>query len=300
MQVTARSTDSGVSGKSETERLRHNGSDVVLTAYLSGAARPARLMIPISDENPTLHKPYMTWALLGAMFAVWLVVEGAGLDPLRLAASICDYGMVPGELTHRARLGLAVPIARGMACVVDDNAINALTPFTSMFLHGGWGHILGNALFFWVFGNNIEDSMGPGRFFIFYVVCGLAAAATHILVQPASPVPTVGASGAISGILGAYLVLYPRVRVNMLFIFIFIIRVFPVPAWLVLIWWFALQVITGLPELSTVRPEVSSGVAVWAHVGGFVAGVLLIKLFENRRLVAERTAIGHAMPRSWR
>src|SRR6185503_3067281 len=156
--------------------------------------------------------------------------------------------------------------------------------------HGGWGHILGNALFCWVFGNNIEDSMGGPRFIVFYLICGLAAAATHILVQPGSPVPTVGASGAISGILGAYLVLYPRVRVNMLFIFVFLIRVIPVPAWLVLLWWFALQVITGLPELSPVRPEVSGGVAVWAHVGGFVAGVLLIKLFEKPRLVAERTS----------
>ena len=251
-------------------------------------------MIPISDENPTLHTPFMTWALLATMFGVWLLVEGAGFDPYRLAVSICDYGMVPGELTHRARLGLAVPIARDLACVVDDSAINKFTPFTSMFLHGGWGHILGNALFFWVFGNNIEDSMGPGRFTAFYLICGLAAAATHILVQPASPVPTVGASGAISGILGAYLVLYPRVRVNMLFIFIFIIRVIPVPAWLVLLWWFAVQVITGLPELSSVRPDVSGGVAVWAHVGGFVAGVALIKIFEKPRLVAERSAIRRA------
>ena len=248
-------------------------------------------MIPISDENPTLHTPYMTWLLLGTTFAVWLVVQRAGLDPYQLAASICDFGMVPGELTHRAPLGLAVPISRNLNCVVDNSPINVFTPLTSMFLHGGWGHILGNALFFWVFGNNIEDSMGPGRFLVFYIICGLAAAATHILVQPASPVPTVGASGAISGVLGAYLVLYPRVRVNMLFIFIFIIRVIPVPAWLVLLWWFAVQVITGLPELSTVRPEVSSGVAVWAHVGGFIAGVLLIKPFENRGLVAERDAI---------
>jgi membrane associated rhomboid family serine protease len=248
-------------------------------------------MIPISDENPTLHKPIMTWVLLGTMFAVWLTVQNAGLDPYRLAVSICEYGMVPGELTHRAPLGLAVPIARGLDCVVDNSPINKFTPLTSMFLHGGWGHILGNALFFWVFGNNIEDSMGPGRFLSFYLICGLAAAATHVLLQQSSPVPTVGASGAISGVLGAYLVLYPRVRVNMLFIFIFIIRVIPVPAWLVLIWWFAVQVLTGLPELSPVRPEVSGGVAVWAHVGGFIAGVLLIKVFENRGLVAERDAI---------
>src|SRR5262249_15223342 len=168
-------------------------------------------MIPISDENPTLHTPIMTWLLLAAMFAVWIVVQGAGFDAYRLAASVCNYGMVPGELTHRAALGTSVPIGQGLACVVDNSPINIWTPLTSMFLHGGWGHILGNALFFWVFGNNIEDSMGPVRFLAFYLICGLAAAACHILVQPASPVPTVGASGAISGILGAYLVLYPRV-----------------------------------------------------------------------------------------
>jgi len=245
-------------------------------------------MIPISDENPTLNTPVMTWALLGTMFAVWLTVQGAGFNELQLASSICNYGMIPGELTHRAALGTGVPIAPHLSCVVDNDPINKFTPLTSMFLHGGWGHILGNALFFWVFGNNIEDSMGSVRFLAFYLICGLAAAATHVLMQPASPVPTVGASGAISGVLGAYLVLYPRVRVNMLFIFIIIIRVIPVPAWLVLIWWFAVQLITALPQLSQVSPDVSSGVAVWAHVGGFITGALLIKVFEKPRLVAER------------
>ena len=251
-------------------------------------------MIPLSDENATLHKPVMTWALLGAMFAVWIVAQGGGFDELRLATSICDWGMVPGELTHRARLGTGVPIAPHLACIVDNSPINKFTPLTSMFLHGGWMHILGNALFFWVFGNNIEDSMGPARFLAFYLVCGFAAAGAHIFMQPASPVPTVGASGAISGILGAYLVLYPRVRVNMLFWFIFIIRIIPVPAWLVLIWWFFVQVISGLPQLTQVNRDVSSGVAVWAHVGGFIAGVLLIKLFEKRALVSERDAIRRA------
>ena len=251
-------------------------------------------MIPISDENPTLRTPYMTWLLLGAMFAVWLVVQGAGLDALRLGASVCNYGLVPGELTHRAALGMAVPIGPGLACVVDAEPINVLTPLTSMFLHGSWGHILGNALFFWVFGNNVEDSMTRGRFLVFYLVCGLAAAAVHVLVSPTSPVPTVGASGAISGILGAYLVLYPRVRVNMLFIFIIFFKIIPIPAWLVLIWWFAVQVITGLPELSPMRPDVSGGVAVWAHVGGFVAGMALIRFFESEPRVLERTAIRHA------
>lgn len=256
-------------------------------------------MIPLSDDLPTLRTPWMTWLILGVMFAVWLLVERAGFDARALAATVCDYGMVPGEITHRAPLGAAVPIGPGMACVVDNYAINYLTPITSMFIHGSWGHILGNALFFWVFGNNVEDSMGHGRFLAFYLICGLAAAAAQIAVNPGSPVPTVGASGAISGIMGAYLVLYPRARINMLFIFVIFFKVIPVPAWLVLLWWFALQLITGLPELMQVNPEVSGGVAVWAHVGGFLAGVLLIKVFADPRLVAaHRMAHGTRYGRS--
>jgi membrane associated rhomboid family serine protease len=243
------------------------------------------MIFPISDDNPTLRTPIMTWLILGAMFAVWFTVQGGGIDPVALASSVCNYGMVPGELTHRAPLGLGVPIGAGLECQIDNSPINVLTPLTSMFLHGGWGHILGNALFFWVFGNNIEDSMGPGRFLSFYLLCGLIAAAAHVLAQPDSPVPTVGASGAISGVLGAYLVLYPRVRVNTL-IFFFIVSL---PAWLVLIWWFGVQVMTAY--LTPLRADVSSGVAVWAHIGGFVGGMILIKVFENPRLVAERNAI---------
>src|SRR5215216_5187200 len=179
-------------------------------------------MIPISDENPTLHTPVATWVILGLMFAAWFVVEGAGFNAFRLAFSVGNYGMVPGELTGRAELGEGVPLGSGLACVVDAQAINWLTPVTSMFLHGGWMHLLGNALFFWVFGNNIEDSMGAGRFIVFYLVCGVIAAVTHIIMDPSSAIPTVGASGAIAGILGAYLVLYPKVRVNMLFFFVII------------------------------------------------------------------------------
>lgn len=252
-------------------------------------------MIPLSDENPTLRRPVMTWVLLAAIVIVWIVFQGAGLDEYRLAASVCNLGLVPGELTKQAAVGFSLPIGRNVACVIDREPINALTPLTSMFLHGSWGHLLGNGLFLWVFGNNIEDSMGPGRFLVFYLLCGLAAAGVHILVDPASPVPTVGASGAISGILGAYLVLYPKARVNMLFFFVIIIRVIPLPAWLVLVWWFAIQVIQGLPQLNELRPEVSGGVAVWAHVGGFVAGVLLVKLFENKALVEERKTVHDAL-----
>ncbi|HVX39530.1 MAG TPA: rhomboid family intramembrane serine protease [Gemmatimonadaceae bacterium] len=248
-------------------------------------------MIPLSDENPTLHTPIMTWLLLGTMFAVWLVVQGGGFDQVQLATSICNLGMIPGEITHRAPVGSFVPLTSNLVCAVDRDRINILTPIISIFLHGGWSHILGNAIFFWVFGNNIEDSMGPGRFLVFFLLCGVIAAATHILILPDSPVPTVGASGAISGIMGAYLVLYPKVKVNMLFIFIIFFKVFAIPAWIVLIYWFGLQVLSGLPELSSVRPDVSSGVAVWAHIGGFIAGMVLIKLFENPRLVAQRTAI---------
>ena len=243
------------------------------------------MIFPLSDENPTLHTPVMTWLILGAMFAVWFTVQGGGLDAYSLAASVCDYGMVPGELTHRAPLGLTIPMCPDLGCSIDNSPINILTPLLSIFQHGGWGHILGNALFFWVFGNNIEDSMGPGRFLSFYLLCGLVAAATHVLVLPASPVPTVGASGAISGVLGAYLVLYPRVRVHTLIMF-FIVSL---PAWLILIWWFGVQVITAY--LTPLRPDVSSGVAVWAHIGGFVSGMILIKVFQNPRLVAQRNAI---------
>lgn len=230
----------------------------------------------------------MTYLILIGMFGTWIFVQGAGFDQPALFASVCNLGMVPGELTHMAPIGTAVPLARNLACVVDNERINILTPVISMFLHGGWGHLLGNALFFWVFGNNIEDSLGHMRFLFFYLICGLAAAAAHVLAQPASPLPTVGASGAISGILGGYLVLYPRVRVRMLFIFIVFFKVIPIPAWMVLIWWFFWQLVSALPELRN-GADLTGGVAVWAHVGGFVVGVLLVKLFENRRLVVRRS-----------
>jgi membrane associated rhomboid family serine protease len=251
-------------------------------------------MIPISDENPVLRTPIVTYALLLALFGIWVFYQGAGFDLETMAASVCNLGLVPAELTGERPVGTAVPIAPGLVCVVDDYAINVFTPITSMFLHGGWGHLLSNSLFLWVFGNNVEDSMGRVRFLVFYLLCGLAAAAVHVLVNPASPVPTVGASGAISGVLGAYLVLYPRVHVKMLVILLVFITVVRVPAYVVLLLWFGYQVLSGLPELMAVRTEVSGGVAVWAHVGGFLAGALLVKLFENEELVRARIAMGHA------
>lgn len=253
-------------------------------------------MIPISDDNPTLRTPVVTYALLLTLLVVFVVVQGAGglLGPngtYRLLASVCDYGMVPAELLHTQPVGLAVPMAPGLACLVDDARINILTPLTSMFLHGSWAHLLGNSLYLWVFGNNVEDSMGRRRFLLFYVLCGLAAAATHVFVEQRSPVPTVGASGAIAGVLGGYLLLYPRVRVRTFFPPFFL---FHVPAWFVLVFWFAGQVLLGQAALSPMRPDASSGVAVWAHIGGFVTGVILVRLFEDRGRVRRRTMTGDA------
>ncbi len=248
-------------------------------------------MIPIGDDNPTVRVPVATIFVIVAMFSSWVLVQGAGFDGKLLATSVCNLGLVPGELTGLAPLGSGVAISTDLACVVDDQAINILTPLLSMFLHGGWTHLLGNALFLWVFGNNVEDAMGRTRFLVFYVLCGVAAAAAHVAVDPRSPIPTVGASGAISGIMGAYLVLFPRVRVRMLFIFIVFFKVFRFPAWLVLLYWFGLQILVGLPDLLTPSPELAGGVAVWAHLGGFVAGMLLAKVFENPLLVQRRRAV---------
>lgn len=251
-------------------------------------------MIPISDDNPTLRAPLMVYAILAVTIGVWVLVQGAGLDPFRLAASVCDLGFVPGEITHLAPLDFRVPLGPGLDCAIDDQRINIYTPLISIFLHGGWAHLLGNLLFFWVFGNNVEDSMGRMRFLVFYLVCGLAAAAAHLLIDPRSPVPTVGASGAISGILGAYLVLYPKVRIKLLIPIIIIPYFVKVRAWLVLLWWFLWQVIAGLPQLMSLRPEVSGGVAVWAHIGGFMCGALLVKFFEDEELVRQRSRIAAA------
>ncbi|MFN0097324.1 MAG: rhomboid family intramembrane serine protease [Gemmatimonadaceae bacterium] len=242
-------------------------------------------MIPLSDDNPTVRPPVMTILVIAAIGCVWVLVQGAGFDD-RLVRSICNLGLVPGELTKQAVLGSGIPIAPGLVCAIDENPINWWTPVLSMFLHGGWGHLLVNLLFFWVFGNNVEDVMGAPRFLLFYLVCGLAAAGAHVAVDPASPVPTVGASGAISGMMGAYLVLFPRVRVRMLFL----IFVVPVRAWAVLIWWLVVQVLLGLPQLGQAG-DLSGGVAAWAHIGGFLAGALLVRAFEDPELTERRRSI---------
>jgi membrane associated rhomboid family serine protease len=220
-------------------------------------------VIPLRDENPTEMTPYVTGTLIAVNLAVWVLLQGAGSEPA-LEASVRAFGSIPCEVTG--------------ACPV--RGLGASTVFTSMFMHGGWGHIIGNLLFLWVFGNNVEDSMGHLRFLVFYLLCGAAADLAHVYSAPASGIPTVGASGAISGVMGGYVLLYPRVRVETWFPPIFL---FGLPAWVFLGYWFFLQLGTGLATSGTGAAG-AGGVAVWAHVGGFVAGLVLIKFFENRTL----------------
>jgi membrane associated rhomboid family serine protease len=240
-------------------------------------------MFPYRDDNPTLATPIVTLLLIAANVVVWVLVQGMGSEP-NLSRSVCELGLIPGELLGRLPEGFSVPMSPTTACVISGQQ-SWFTPLSSMFLHGGWFHLIGNMWFLWVFGNNVEDSMGHVRFLVFYLLCGIAAAATQTLVNPASAVPMVGASGAISGVMGAYVVLYPRVRVHMLVILgIFITRIV-VPAYLMLGYWFLLQLIGG----GLARGE--GGVAFWAHAGGFVAGALLIHVFRDPELVAEHRAL---------
>ncbi len=236
-------------------------------------------MFPIRDENPTLRTPVVTIALIGANALAWLLLQRAGTEP-GLAASVCTLGVIPGEITGQAA-GQAIALAPGLACQLD-NTPQWHTLVTSMFMHGGWMHIIGNMWFLWIFGNNVEDSMGRGRFVAFYLLSGLAAAGAQILTDPGSPIPMVGASGAIGGVMGAYVVLYPKVPVHLLVFFGFFVTTFRVPAYLMLGYWFVLQVLGGLPSLG----GGTGGVAFWAHVGGFVAGVALIFVFQDPELVA--------------
>ena len=240
-------------------------------------------MFPLRDENPTEIFPIFTLLLIAANVAVWFYVQGAGMSEAALQQSVCTWGAIPAEITGRLE-PLPGQIERaGLACRQGGLTWSALV--TSMFLHGGWLHLIGNMWFLWIFGNNIEDSMGHLRFLLFYVLAGLAAAAGHIVSAPGSQIPMVGASGAISGIMGAYLVLYPRVRVLTLFIIVIFIRVIPIPAWVMLGYWFLIQLLSG-----TGTAGGSGGVAFWAHIGGFLAGVVLVKLFEKKQLTAAKRA----------
>jgi membrane associated rhomboid family serine protease len=232
-------------------------------------------MFPYHDENETRRTPVVTYVIIAANVLVWLIVEGAG-SPLAVARAVCDLGLIPGELTLSLPPGTPFPMGEGLVCLTDPGR-QALNVFSSMFLHGGWMHLLGNMWFLWIFGNNIEDSMGRLRFVAFYLLCGVAAALAQVMATPASAIPMVGASGAISGVMGAYLVLYPRVRVWAIVPLGFIPISIALPAWTMLLYWFGMQFLGGLVGS---RAE-QGGVAFWAHAGGFVAGLVLVKLFAR-------------------
>jgi membrane associated rhomboid family serine protease len=245
-------------------------------------------MFPYRDDNPTLATPVVTFLLIGINVATWILIQGMGTEPL-LSRSVCELGLIPGEYLGRVPEGTAFPLSETTACVLGESSW--FTPFSSMFLHGGWLHLIGNMWFLWVFGNNVEDSMGHVRYLVFYLLCGLAAAAAQTLVNPSSAIPMVGASGAIGGVMGAYVVLYPRVRVHMIVFLGFFVTRIAVPAFLMLGYWFLLQILGGLPALGEDR----GGVAVWAHVGGFLAGALLIFLFRDADLVAKHRALSRTV-----
>lgn len=207
-------------------------------------------MFPIRDHNPSLRTPYVTYALIAINVVVFAMYYPLFANELKLASFWGDWAMIPARVSAGE---------------------NTYTLFTSMFLHGGFMHLAGNMLFLWIFGDNLEDELGHAKFAGFYVLCGLIAGGAHWAADSASLSPTVGASGAIAGVMGGYLLLYPKARVDILLIFIVFFKVFPVPAWVMLGLWFAMQLFSGVGDTGS-----GGGVAYWAHAGGFVAGFLLI------------------------
>lgn len=215
-------------------------------------------MIPIRDQNPTRHTPIVNYTLIAANVIVFLFFQMAGS---RQEALVYQFALIPANITTSLTAG------------------NILDIFTSMFMHGGWAHIIGNMLYLWIFGDNVEDRMGSFPYLVFYLLSGVAASLAHILTNPGSQIPTVGASGAIAGVLGAYLVMYPRSRIVTFVPLGFFMRLTLVPASIVLGFWLILQLFQGFLTLG--GPDVG-GVAFWAHVGGFVFGLLIALLFCKR------------------
>jgi membrane associated rhomboid family serine protease len=217
-------------------------------------------MIPLKDDNPTKTFPFVNWLLIAANVAVFLYE--VQLPPHAAKAFLIANAMVPMRIPAYLHGYLGFKMA-------------FYPIFTSMFLHGGWMHLLGNMLFLYVFGDNVEDYFGHAAYLIFYLFCGVMAGCFHVLFNLHSSLPALGASGAISGVMGAYAVLFPRARVLMLFL-IFLI---PIPALLVLGYWFVLQFLSGIGEFGAVN---AGGVAWWAHIGGFVVGVIVAGVVKRR------------------
>ena len=237
-------------------------------------------MFPIRDDNPHFLTPYATYGLIAANVLAWVLLQGFGSEPA-LSSSVCRLGLIPADLLQLAPAGKSIPISPEAACVLAGTP-SWHTVLTSMFMHGGWMHLIGNMWFLWIFGNNVEDAMGHLRFVVFYLLCGIAAAALQTAFDPESMIPMVGASGAIGGVMGAYVLMYPRVHVHLLLILGFYVTTIAVPAYFMLGYWFLLQLVSG----SVAIGAQGGGVAFWAHVGGFVAGALLSLVFRNKALLA--------------
>ena len=240
-------------------------------------------MIPLRDANPTRHTPIVTVALIVACFVVFAFELGrlASGGTEALDAFVTEWGIVPAELTAAWSSGSVL-------------TIEGLTLITSQFLHGGWLHLLGNLLFLWIFGNNVEDRLGRFRFLLFYLVGGVVAGLAQVVIDPGSTIPMVGASGAIAATLGAYLVLFPRARITSLVFLGFFYQLIDVPAVVVLVFWFVLQLIDGLASIG-VTDTAGGGVAFFAHIGGFVFGVivgLVLNAVGRRRGPAVPAAVG--------
>lgn len=221
-------------------------------------------MIPIKDRNPTLSFPLVTVILIIVNIIVFLYE--LSLPGHLLKNFLLKYGAIPLEITSFIDINPTSPIPL------------PFTMFTAMFLHGGFLHIAGNMLYLWIFGNNVEDNFGKKRFIIFYFTCGLFASTLHIIINPTSPLPMIGASGAISGVIGAYMLLYPFARVDTVVIFFIFIRIVPLPAFLFIILWFLMQLMGA--------SSMSGNIAWFAHIGGFVAGIILTPFMRRRRFIA--------------
>lgn len=255
-------------------------------------------MFPLRDDNPHFLTPYVTYGIIALNILSWIFIQGLGGE-LALARSVCELGLIPADLLGTLPTGSRFQISPNASCVITGNA-GLYTVVSHMFLHGGWMHLIGNMWFMWVFGNNVEDSMGHARFIVFYLLCGLAAAALQMMSNPESGVPMVGASGAIGGVMGAYIMLYPKVQVHMLIFLGFFVTTFAMPAMYMLGYWFLIQMIGGLGSIGAR----GGGVAFWAHIGGFVAGGLLVLLFRNPKLLEKHPYHGWKQKgsahKSWR